>query len=94
MPTLPSHPVGIHVVVVPGSCSEGSVFPVLSVNSGTHAQGLISPAHSSDVSLTSAQLIDYSHVSQLQTMIRNLGSNFKLFAQHANSSFVWSISSL
>ena len=29
-----------------------------------------------------------------ETMFRKLGSNFKLFAQHANSSFVWSISSL
>ena len=29
-----------------------------------------------------------------ETVFRNLGSNFKLFAQHATSSFLWSVSSL
>ena len=58
--------VGIPVVAAPGSCSEGSVSLVRSINSGTHAQGLISSVHSSNVSPTSAQLIDFSNLAQLQ----------------------------
>ena len=45
---------------------EVSVSPVLSVNSGTHAQGLVSPNHSSNVSLTLVQLINYFNLAQLQ----------------------------
>ena len=61
-----SHPVGVPVVAAPGSCPKVSVSLVPSVNSGTHAQGLVPTVHSSNVSLTSAQLIDYSNLAQLQ----------------------------
>ena len=47
--------VGVPVVAAPGSCPESSVSLILSVSSGTGAQGLVSPVLSSSVSPTSAQ---------------------------------------